>query len=121
MFLPHRFILYSIASCERVTEDAQLGGGEGEYDKKGGDHCKGYDRRFRGATGRFIFVELFGFIEVCYCRGNEEDCDIQPIGGFAYSAVVGIKENWNEREPQKCSAELDAPKIFEIFEGKALE
>ena len=32
------FALYSIASREGVTEDAQLGGGEGEYDKKGGDY-----------------------------------------------------------------------------------
>ena len=52
--------------------------------------------------------------------GQKKYGDIEPIGGFAHGAVVGIKENWNERKSQKRSAKLNAPKIPAAFEEKAL-
>ena len=113
-------LLHSVCSRGGVLEDCELRSTESEEDKEQGDDAKDDECRLRCAAGALLLAELLRFVNVCDCCGNEEDCDIQPIGRLSYASVIGIKNDRNQGESQKNSFLLDAPKILPFLKEKAL-
>ena len=113
--------LYAVFPCQRISEDADLGGGKGEddeeerYHRKHGDALPGW-----GFAGLVIGVKASRFINIRRGSGDEEDRDIDPIGRFADHTVIGVKEKRDQRKPQEDAAQFDAPKILAVPKKEAL-
>ena len=66
-------------------------------------------------------IERPCFVDIRNCGGNEEDGDIDPIGGFSYNTVIGIEYDGNQHKTKDDFSQLHTPKIFSVFEEKALD
>ena len=82
----------AVASRQGIPEEADFGGEKGEYDKqRGGGGEEGYGAARIFANFSPVF-ELACFIDIRCGRRDKENGDVDPIGGGAYYAVVGVKQ-----------------------------
>ena len=71
------------------------------------EQCKdteGGNCDFWGSATQLGTVVKTGFIKIGNGGANKEDGNVDPIGGFSYDAVVGVKQRWNEDQSQKNTA-----------------
>ena len=102
---------YAECSGDGVAEDGEVRGIEGEEYEGEGKREEGEVGEARiGAVG-WGAEELFREIEVGDGGADEENCDVNPIGGLADRAVVGVEENGNQGETEKNRPECDERKI----------
>lgn len=100
LLIPHRLILYSVSSCQRVLEYSKLRGQKGKYNEEQGDRPDSRDSEPWGSAGRFAKVEQPCLVDIRRRGRNEENGDVQPIGGSADHTVIGVKENGDQRKSQ---------------------
>ena len=65
---------------------------------------KGGDGRAGGCATQPLGVEQSHLIGVGNGGGHKENGDIEPIGGLANHAVVGVKNHGDEHKPQQDTA-----------------
>ena len=111
--------LYTVCPCQGISENADLRRHKGEYREKNGN-CRKRDKGAFWMLADFWIVELPCFIEIRRGGGNEENGDVDPIGGLADHAVVGVKKDGNQADSCEYSAEFHTPKIPTVAEEKAL-
>ena len=110
----------SVSSRQGVLEQAKLGCGKGEDGEKQGDRTK----RGKCPSWRFA-AQSVGLKELCLYpirdrRGKKEDGNVEPVGGLADHAVVGVEDDRDQAHSQKDAAPLHAPEIPTVAEEKAL-
>lgn len=60
------------------------------------------------------------FVNIGNCRRNKEDGDVDPIGRFSDSTVIGVKKNGYQYQSDQNSPKLYAPEIFLLPKEEAL-
>ena len=116
-----RAFLDSVSTRQRISEDPDFGCGKGKNDEEERYHRKCSDVPPGGCfAGLLVGVKASCFIDIRRRGRDEEDRDIDPIGGFADRSVICVKENGDQREPKKDAAKLNAPKIIAIPKKEAL-
>ena len=110
----------SVGVGQRVLENADLEGGEGEHKKEQGKDTKDGNRPFLRSARKLIFVKESRFIQVRDCCGNKKDGDVQPIGRPSDPSVIGVEDHGDQDDPSKDPSQLYTPKIFPIPKEKAL-
>ncbi len=117
---PHRRFLYSVSPGQRVLEDAELGCSKRKYHEQNCDHAKhGNSELGRFASRRFA-AKLPRFVDIRNSRRDEENSNIDPVGGMTDHAVVGVENNGNQYKSKKNTFQLDAPKFLSLLKEKAL-
>ena len=111
-----RSAVYAVGPRQRISKDANLGGQEGEEHKEQSDGAEDGKRRLGRVAGGRSFFELPCFVEVRHRRRDEENGDIDPVGGFSDDTVVGVKENGDQPKTKQRSLQLHTPKVLLILE-----
>ena len=110
----------SVSARQRIPEYPHLRRAEGEYRKQYRDHAKEKQRPFCPSASHRPAVEQSRLV---YIRGRcrqEENPDVEPVGGRADHAVVRVKEYGNQDKSEKDPPQLNAPKISPLTEEYAL-
>ena len=95
-------LLYdAVRACEGVLKDAKGGGAEGEEDEGDSEQAKGCEGKLGAVAGRCVFEKPFRFKEVGDGCREEEDRDVDPIGGFADHTVIGIESGRNDGKAEQ--------------------
>ena len=89
-------ILYSVRSTQRILKNAKHGGGKGKYNKQDSENTKQEKRKTRVCTGCCFVIESMGFIKIGDCGGDEENGDVDPIGGLTNDTVVSVEKRWDQ-------------------------
>ena len=109
-----------MVSRQWIYENAEAWSAKCEENEKQGNHAKHGDRRPWRAASEAFFLQEAQFVKICDHGRDKEDGDVEPIGGFADSAVVGIKKDGNQNLPKKDGSQSDAGKVPPILKEKAL-
>ena len=104
-------LLYAVGSRQGVLKQPYVRREEGKEDEAEGEDGQHGGGLSSGAGGQPSRQQEPCFIEIGKGGGQKKDGDIEPIGGFAHGAVVGIKENGDQRKPQEDPPHLDTGKI----------
>ena len=118
--IPHRLFLYTVRTCQGILKNTDLRCDKGKYHKEYGQHTKRCDGQFGGPTSYFVSVKETSFVYIGNGGTDKENGDVEPIGGFADHAVIGVKDDGYQSNSHKSSSELDTPKNFAISEEKTL-
>ena len=86
---------------ERIPENADFRCEKRKYHKKQSDQTKNYERCFVSAATRFMRIKKSCFKDIYDRGGKKENSDIQPIRRFADDAVIGVKKDRNQGDPEK--------------------
>ena len=118
IFYDSTVLLPSVGSCNRVGKNTDGGRFERKEYKEQGNDAECCESPFFCPAGRVSSTVGLCLVPICNRRRNEENDDVDPIGRFADDTVVGVKENWDQCQPQKNAAQLDAPKIRAVTKEK---
>ena len=113
-------LLNAVTPRQGIAEQPKLGRLKGEHRKKQSQKAKHCHRRPRPSTRGIAPPEEAPLVKVDRRRRDEKDRDVEPIGGFADNAVVGIEDHGNEQEPKQDPTQLDAREILAVAEERAL-
>ena len=104
--------LYPISARQRVLEQRNVWRHKGEYYKQCADYKHCTKAKCRESASSAAMLKEMGFQKkYSRCR-NEKEGNIQPIGRFAHSPVVGIKKNGYQKKTCNGTAKLYTPKAF---------
>ena len=62
--IPHRLLLYSVHTCQRILEDADLGRCKGEYNEQRGNQAEQGNGTLRFFASGSTIVELSRFVDI---------------------------------------------------------
>ena len=115
-----RRLLHAVLSGQRISKDAERGGPEGEYYKQKRNEAEKGERTFWMSATPFWVVEKACFVQVDHRRRDKENGDVDPIGGLADHAVVGVEKDGDQNKTHENTAKLHTPEVLAVAEEKAL-
>lgn len=110
----------AVCAGQRILKKVDFRCCKGEYDEQNGNQAEQGDRRLGIFTSGRATVKPTRFVDISNRSGDEENRDIDPVGRASDDAVIGVKENRDQRKTEQDASQLDTPKILAVTEEKAL-
>ena len=102
--ISHRLFLYTISACQRISENANLGCREREYNKEQSNQAEDDDRQLAWSAKECFLVEEPCFVDIRNRGWYKENGDVEPIGRFTDCTVIGIENDGNQEHSEKNPA-----------------
>ena len=90
-----KIFLNAVCPRQRILENSDFWSEKGEQNEKRGERAQGDDGDRRRTAGERFGGKQIAFVEIGDGGGDEENGDVDPIGGFADDAVVGVEKHGN--------------------------